>query len=261
IRKENEVFLFEGLMDVIAAFQADIKNLVGTLGTSLTDNQAKLLKRYVDTVILCYDGDEAGINASYKAAHLLRQAGCIVKIANLGEDTDPDSYITEFGAESFKKNIIKASDTYTSFYMRYIKKDYNLSVDADRIQYIHQILKQIAMIDSSVEREHYLNDLSKEYNLSLETLKDEVFAERKKIKPKHNGEQNRYTRSTPTLRQQNRLLPAYQNAERLLIAYMLDDHLVSDRVQKEIGVDFTMDEHKVIATHLYAYYEEVETSD
>lgn len=261
IRKESEVILFEGQMDVISAYQAGVKNVVATLGTSLTDNQAKLLKRYVDTVILCYDGDQAGINASFKAANLLRQVGCKVKIANLGENSDPDSYISEFGVDSFKKNIIQASDTYTSFYMRYVKKDYNLNVEADRIQYIHQILKQLAMIDSSVEREHYLNDLSEEFNLSIETLKDEVHAERKKIKHKHNGEQNRYTRSTSKLRQPNRLLPAYQNAERFLIAYMLEDQLVSDRVQKEIGVDFTMDEHKVIATHLYAYYEEVETSD
>lgn len=261
IRKENEVILFEGQMDVIAAFQADIKNVVATLGTSLTDNQAKLLKRYVDTVVLCYDGDAAGINASYKAANLLRQAGCIVKIANLGENTDPDSYITEFGGDSFKRNIIRASDTYTSFYIRYVKKDYNLSIEADRIQYIQQVLKQVAMIDSSVEREHYLNDLSGEYNLSLETLKDEVLSERKKIKHEHNGEQNRYTRSTPKFRQQNKLLPAYQNAERFLLAYMLAQPVVSDRVQKEIGVDFTVEEHKVIATHLYAFYEEVEIAD
>src|SRR5690625_174498 len=113
IRKENEVILFEGQMDVISAYQAGVKNVVATLGTSLTDNQAKLLKRYVDTVILCYDGDQAGINASFKAANMLRQVGCVVKITNLEKDTDPDSYINEFGAESFKKNIIRASDTYT----------------------------------------------------------------------------------------------------------------------------------------------------
>src|SRR5690625_3499335 len=113
IRKENEVILFEGQMDVISAYQAGVKNVVATLGTSLTDNQAKLLKRYVDTVVLCYDGDQAGVNASFKAANLLRQVGCTVKVANLGESTDPDSYINEFGAESFKKNIIRASDTYT----------------------------------------------------------------------------------------------------------------------------------------------------
>lgn len=261
IRKENEVILFEGQMDVISAYQAGVENVVATLGTSLTDNQAKLLKRYVDTVVLCYDADQAGINASYKAANLLRQVGCKVKVANLSNGMDPDSYIREFGSESFRNNIIKASDTYTSFYMRYLKKDYNLSIEADRIQYIQQIIKQIAMIDSSVEREHYLKELSGEFNLSLETLSDEVETERKKIKPRHNGEENRYTRSKPKSQQHKRLLPAFQNAERLLIAYMLNDPVISDRVQKEVGVDFTMDEHKVIATHLYAFYEGVETSD
>jgi DNA primase len=261
IRKANEVILFEGQMDVISAYQAGVKNVVATLGTSLTDSQAKLLKRYVDTVVVCYDDDQAGINASFSAANLLRKVGCQVKVANLRNGMDPDAYIKEFGVEAFTDRVIKASDTYISFYMRYLKKDYNLSVEADRIQYIQQVLKQLAMIDSSVEREHYLKDLSDEYNLSLATLNDEVHTFRKKIKHQHNGEQNRYTSSTPSLRQPNKLLPAFQNAERFLISYMLQDAFVTERVQSEIGVNFTMDDHKIIATHLYAFYEDVETPD
>src|SRR5690625_3544410 len=127
IRKESEAVLFEGYMDVISAYQAGVKNVIATLGTSLTENQAKLLKRYVDTVILCYDADRAGVEATYKAATLLRQVGCNVKIANLRDDLDPDSFIQTYGAETFKNEVIKASDTFITFYMRYLKKDYNLS--------------------------------------------------------------------------------------------------------------------------------------
>src|SRR5690625_3757602 len=118
IRKENEVILFEGQMDVISAYQADVRNVVATLGTSLTESQAKLLKRYVDTVIICYDADHAGVEASYRAAILLRQVGCQVKIARLEESMDPDNFIKQHGAPLFKKNVIDTSDTFITFYMR-----------------------------------------------------------------------------------------------------------------------------------------------
>src|SRR5699024_5846232 len=86
IRKKNEAVLFEGYMDVISAWQAGVKNGVATMGTSLTEFQARLLRRYVDTIILCYDADRAGQDATYKAAKLLRQAGCRVKVANLKDN-------------------------------------------------------------------------------------------------------------------------------------------------------------------------------
>src|SRR5699024_8623080 len=112
IRRKSEVILFEGQFDVISVYQAGIKNVIATLGTSLTENQAKLLKRYVDTVILCFDTDTAGIEASFKAAELLRQSNCEVKIAHMKEDMDPDSYIRKYGSKNFEREVINASDTY-----------------------------------------------------------------------------------------------------------------------------------------------------
>src|SRR5690625_3583441 len=141
IRKEKSVILFEGQMDVIAAYQAGIRNVVATLGTALTDFQAKLLKRYVDTVIICYDGDHAGIEASYKAANLLQQHGCQVKIAQLTDGLDPDGYIQKYGPQSFRQKVIQTSDTYISFMMQYLKKNYNLSLENDLIQYIQAVLR------------------------------------------------------------------------------------------------------------------------
>lgn len=262
IRQENEVVLLEGYMDVISAHQAGVKNVTATLGTSLSESQAKLLNRYVDTVILCYDSDHAGVEATYKAALLLRKVGCHVKIANLKTNTDPDSYINEYGAEAFKNEVIKASHTFMNFYMEYIKKDYNLNVENDRIQYIEVILKQLSTIDSAVEREIYLAELSREFNLSIDTLSNEIQVMRQKMgNQKDKREQNRYTSTTAGLYQNKKLLPAYHNAERQLIAYMLQDGSITDRVQKEIGLGFNIESHKVIVTHLYAFYEEYDNPD
>lgn len=257
IRKASEAVLFEGYMDVISAYQAGVQNAIATLGTALTVNQAKLLKRYVDTVIICYDGDDAGVEATYKAATILRDTGCHVKIARLKDGMDPDDYISANGDDAFQNDVIKASETYISFYMRYIKRSYNLSLEGDRFQYIDIILKELAMIENSVEREYYLKELSNEYTISIETLKQEMLSHQKEVgKNKDRQAGKRYTNKVNNGYQAKKLLPAFQNAEKLLLAYMLKDNAITDKVQEEIGVAFNMDAHKIIATHLYAFYEE-----
>ncbi|ALX48108.1 DNA primase [Lentibacillus amyloliquefaciens] len=262
IRKQSEAVLFEGYMDVISAYQAGVKNAVATLGTSLTDSQARLLRRYVDTVIICYDADAAGNEAAYKAAELLKKTGCQVKIANLRENMDPDDFITEFGAEQFQQEVIKSSLTFTNFYMRYLKKNYNLTLEGDRIQYIEKVLEYLATVDSSVEREYYLQEINDAYNVSMDSLKQEIAGYRQRMgigKDKIN--KNRYTNRAPNDNYTKKLLPAFQNAERQLIAYMLQDASVIDKVQEEIGASFNVDDHKIIATYLYAYYEDHEEPD
>ncbi|MGM8364607.1 DNA primase [Virgibacillus sp. W0181] len=261
IRKKGEVIIFEGYMDVIAAYQAGTKNVIATLGTSLSGFQAKLLKRYVNTVIICYDADHAGVEASYQAARLLREAGCEVKVANLKDDMDPDSFILKYGADAFEDEVIRASDTFIKFYMQYVKKDFNLSIEGERIQYIENVLKEFAMIESSIEREYYIKELSEEFNLSVETLNNELRKYNKVLRHKDKRDKNRYTNKTKTDVVQPNLLPAFHNAERLLLASMLQDISIVDKVQTQLGASFNIEAHKIIVTHLYAFYEEYENAD
>lgn len=261
IRKSNEAILFEGYMDVIASYQAGVKNVVATLGTSITEYQAKLLKRYVDTVIICYDADQAGIEATYKAAILLQEVGCQVKIANLKDNLDPDSYIQKYGAASFENLVLKASDTFIGFYMRFLKKDYNLSLEGDRIQYIEKVLLKLAMIERSIEREYYLKELSNEFDMSIESLTEEVNKQRKQTSVKQKKRDKTSHTIERTVYKEKKLLPAYHNAERQLLAYMLQNVSIANRVQKEIGAAFNMDEHKIIVTYLYGFYEEGQVAD
>lgn len=257
IRKASEAILFEGNLDVITAYQAGIKNVVATLGTALTEEQAKLLNRYVDTVIICYDGDDAGQEASYRAASLLRNIGCDVKVSHLKDGQDPDSFIRTHGGEAFNNQILRTSDTYIAFIMRYYKKDFNLSLEAEKFKYIEKVLKELCMVESLLEREYYLQELSKEFSIALETLKDELEAMREKYtNQQDNPHQNRYTNNTVIFPKNRKLLPAYQNAERKIIYHMLQSKWATEKIQEELGADFRVDDHKVIVTYLYAFYEE-----
>lgn len=257
IRKTGEVILFEGYLDVIAAYQAGIKNGVATLGTSLTEAQAKLLKRYVDTVIICYDADRAGLEATNKAAKLLQQSGCTVKVAKLKQGMDPDDYIRAYGNESFHKHVIEASVTYMSFHLDYLKKDFNLQVDSDRLEYIERALDEIAKIQKPIERDHYVKDLGESFEISNEVLQQEIAYRRRKIdKHKDKQEVQRHTIDKKNIRTSEKLYPAYQNAERHLLALMLKNSSIAEKVQNELGSTFSLTNHQVLVTYLYAYYEE-----
>jgi DNA primase len=257
IRKTGEAILFEGYMDVMAAYQAGIKHVVATMGTSLTEHQAKLLKRYVNKVIVCYDGDDAGLEASFKAAKLLRDSGCNVKIADMTDNNDPDQFIATHGKDAFEKEVLQVSDTYMTFMMRYLKKDYNLSLEADKINYLQQVLKELAMVESSLEREHYLQELSNEFSIPIDALKDDLTKIRRTVnKEKDKTRDNRYNNHTLVIPRREKILSGAEKAERRIIYHMLHHKWVAERVQLELGASFKVDAHKIIVTHLYGFYEE-----
>lgn len=257
IRKLGEVVLFEGQMDVISAYQAGIKNGIATLGTAITDAQAKLIRRYVEKVIICYDSDNAGVEASYKAANLLYKTGCDVRIANIHDGKDPDEYIRTYGSEAFRNHVLDSSDTYMGFIIKYLRRGYNLQHEGDRIRYIERVLDEVAKIDKPVERDYYIRELSSEHDLSLEVLEKEITDRRKKQgRDKDNNASTSYTNYKVPKNQEAKLLPAYHNAERHLIYYMMQDASIAEKVQDTIGGAFNLNEHQVVVTYLYAYYEE-----
>lgn len=264
IRQTNEVIIFEGYMDVISACQANITNCVATLGTALTEYQANLLSRYVDTVILCYDGDEAGQKATYEAALLLQKFRCNVKIAPIDSHLDPDDYITKFGSKQFQERVLDQSDTFTKFYLNYKKEQYDLTIESERITYLNEVIKHISTVESPIEREYYVQQISDEFHVTVETLNNEINRyrhQRETVHFKDKSHKNRYTNKVIDRLTSDEPLPAYHNAERFLLAYMFINRHVIEKVQFELGVQFNIDDHKIIATHLYALYEESDSID
>lgn len=256
IRKHQQVVLFEGFADVIAADTADVPNSIGTMGTSLTDEHVKIIRRNVESVVICYDSDNAGLDAALRASTMLGEAGCYVRVATMPNGMDPDDYIRKYGAEKFKNDVIGASLTLMAFKMQYLRKGKNLQDEGDRIRYIEDVIKEISSLEKAVERDHYLRQLSSEFSISLDALKTQQLqyykSERKK---RDNFSSNRNnTKAKPTV--SKHLLKAYHNAERYLIAYMLRSRDIAEKIQDQLQAEFNIEEHRAIVTYLYGFYEE-----
>ncbi|MFT4412665.1 DNA primase [Fredinandcohnia humi] len=256
IRKHQQVVLFEGFADVIASDKADVPYSIGTMGTSLTDEHVKIIRRNVESVIICYDSDQAGLNAALRASDMLTEAGCYVKIARMPDGMDPDDYINKFGKDKFKNDVIGASLTIMAFKMQYLRRGKNLQNEGERIRYIEEVVREISSLEKAVERDHYLRQLASEFSISLDALKQQQLqyykAERKK---KDTNSWNRNNAIAKTI-VSTKLLPAFHNAERFLIAHMLRNREIADKVYDHLEANFNIEDHKAIVTYLYAFYEE-----
>ncbi|MBA4535858.1 DNA primase [Bacillus aquiflavi] len=256
IRKTEQVVLFEGFADVISAYSSDVLNGVATMGTSLTEAHVATIRRNSNFVTICYDSDQAGVEAAYRAATMLEEAGCNVKIAMLPEGYDPDDYIKQYGKDKFRNDVIGASLTVMSFKLQYYRRGKNLQNEGDQLLYIEEVLKEISMLDKAVERDHYLRQLATEFSLSLEALKQQqrqIYFARKR-----NGEKQKTLQKDMFLSSHlNQLKPAYHTAERHLIAHMLRSIDLAYKVQQLLqGNTFNIDEHQAIFTYLLGFYEE-----
>lgn len=256
IRKKEQAVIFEGFADCISAVRAGVENSVATMGTALTDQHVKLLKRNTNQIIICYDSDSAGLNAANRAANMLQEQGFIVKVAIMPDKLDPDDYIRKYGEKSFVSQVIGDSLTYMAFKLYFLRLGKNLNNEGDRIQYIEEVLKEISRLSNAVERDYYLRQISSEFSLSLEALEKQqrqvFFNERKKGTLPQAPIQK-----TMTLQYEHKLRPAYLNAERFLIAHMLKSRETTYKIQQLLGNNLLhLDEHQAIITYLYAYYED-----
>lgn len=122
IRKLRQIVLFEGYGDVISAWEAGVQNGVATMGTSLTESHAAMMKTMAEEIVVCYDGDRAGQAAAMKTIPLLEGVGLRVKIAVINEGLDPDEFIRQYGGDRFKRQIIDGAVSTTKFKLIYLKK-------------------------------------------------------------------------------------------------------------------------------------------
>ncbi|MBE7001596.1 MAG: DNA primase [Ruminococcaceae bacterium] len=171
--KENSLILVEGNIDVVALHQYGFDNAVASLGTSLTEEQAALMTRYAEQIILLYDSDQAGQNATARAIPILEKAGLQVKVLHVKGAKDPDEFLKKFGADRFRL-LLEESSNRVEYQLNAIRKKYDLSVDDQKIRYVHEAAELICTLDSSIKREVYGGRVAESAGISMDAMKLEV---------------------------------------------------------------------------------------
>ena len=165
----KEVIMVEGYMDTISLHQGGFKNVVASMGTSLTQEQARLLKRYCNTVLISYDGDGAGQKANMRGLEILKSEGLDVRVVPLPEGLDPDDVIKQRGAEAYRECLDNAMPL-IDYKMSVARRAFDISKPEDKIKYVGEALKIVRSAETSAERELMLKDLRDETGISYESL-------------------------------------------------------------------------------------------
>lgn len=166
---EERMILAEGYMDVIAVNQAGFENVVATLGTALTPEQARIISGYAKQVIIAYDSDGPGQAAAHRAINLFGEVGIETKIIKMEGAKDPDEYIKKFGAARFK-NLLDNSDGAINFELNKCKKDLDLDSETGRVEYLKRCINVLADISSPVGRDVYASKIAAEQKVSKEVI-------------------------------------------------------------------------------------------
>ena len=171
--KLGYLILVEGYMDAIALHQYGFDCAVASLGTALTSDGATLLSKYTDQVVLIYDGDNAGQNATQRAIPILEKAGLKVKVLQMQGAKDPDEFLKKYGADKFKL-LLEGSSNRIEYQLNAIRRKYDISIDDQKVQYVHESAELIASLDSPIKREIYGKRVAEAASLSETAVAMEV---------------------------------------------------------------------------------------
>lgn len=263
IRHESKVYLFEGFMDVLAAWRAGIKNGVASMGTSLTSEQIYLLEQTASKLYICYDGDLPGRKATKRALELIAplskfELGTIL----LPEKLDPDEYVRKYGPENFKDFVTSHERTELEFYLEYFRAGRNLETESDQLAYITDILEKVAQVKDPLARDLTLNRLAKEFELDknnltsqLQALMQQVQSEQLKQDQANSLKRSdKVVYSTQQRQEKKRYTPAEQ-AERLLLYRLLHEHDIFLRIKGLADFSFIHEDYETIFLLADGYFD------
>ncbi len=170
---KEKIIIVEGYMDVISLYQRGIMNVVGALGTALTEQQGWLLRKSTEQIILGFDADGAGQTAVARSMEILQKMGCDMRVLQIEGAKDPDEFIVKFGEGRFKLAVENAISL-VEFKVKNLKKELNLENTGDKIKFLNEISKILSKVQNTMEREVYIEKIAKGYNISKEAIYAEV---------------------------------------------------------------------------------------
>ena len=224
-RVKKSVIIMEGFMDIIRASTVGIKNTVATMGTALTRDHIKEIKRLSNNIILCFDGDEAGVKATITSGELFKSEGIEVKVISLPGEDDPDTYILKNGKDAFL-SLINNAIYYSDFKIKNLSRNRNFASSEEKSNYIHEVLEEASKINDTIRTEIILKDLAKKFEIGYNTL------EKSFMELVNNKEIKKEVITTPKTTQPKKK-DKYQKASLNIIYYMLNKQDIIDKVESE----------------------------
>lgn len=224
IKKEGYALIVEGYLDFIIPYQAGVRNIVATLGTALTVDQVKLLKRFASTVIMVYDPDEAGEAASLRNMDLFLGEGVNVYIAELPKGYDPDGYIRKFGTDDFIK-LTRSSKNLFDYKLAKLSSRFDIRTGHGKAAIAGEMLPTISRIENAVLRSNLVKKLAEKLSVDEESVR----AELKKVKPDYT--MRVYTVTAVEAKKDSK------SAEKMILALMLEGGEFVKEVREKLSAD------------------------
>lgn len=251
--KKKNIILCEGYMDVIAMHQAGFTNAVASLGTAFTSEQAVILRRYTDEVLLTYDSDQAGVKAALRAIPMLRDAGINARIVHMEPYKDPDEFIKGLGSEEFEKRMAEAQNAFL-FEIDVLRKSYDISDPEQKTKFDHEMAAKLLVFEDKVQRDNYIETLSAKYSIKKEDLRGLVIKSANRI-PANKGNANvhseGYNRNIKKVKESG-----IEHSYKLLLSWLADEPNLFDDVSKIINKDdFEEEPYREAAALLYEQFE------
>ena len=232
----KEVIMVEGYMDTISLYQAGFKNVVASMGTSLTQEQARLIKRYADTVLISYDGDGAGQKANMRGLEILKDEGLNVKVVPLPEGLDPDDVIKQRGAEGYRQ-CLDAAMPFIDYKLSVLEKGFDMSRTDEKRKFVTEAIKIVRTAESAAEQEELLKKLRDKTGITYESLSRDLNSTPAKEAAAPKSAEVRKDNSSVSVK-----------ASRFVIAaYLFGAKYAEEDIS---GIPFCNDLHTIIANYL-----------
>ena len=251
--KLDTIVMVEGYMDAVSLHQRGITNVVASLGTALTENQGRLLRKYADKVVISYDSDGAGQAATLRGLEILKNIGCDVRILQMEGAKDPDEYVIKYGNGRFNL-LVQNAISLVEFKAKVLKKNLDLQNANDKIKFLKEIAKLLGSIDSKIEQEIYLDKISKEYEIS----KEAIYAEMNKQQGNKLGTKILEKSKSVILKKEPQKIPeVLQKRENAIIALLINGNkeTYSQIKNRILPADLKLEVNKRIVEKVYNEYE------
>lgn len=255
--KEDGIIIVEGYMDAVSLHQRGIDNVVASLGTALTEAQGRLLMKYVSKIIVGYDSDAAGQDATMRGLEILKNIGYDIRVLQMEGAKDPDEFVIKYGSGRFKLVVEKAISL-VEFKVKSLKNKYDLENANDKIKFLNEVSKIISEIDNDIEKEVYIDRITAQYGIS----KEAIYAQLNKIMYSANKGSKILERNTVKgiaikREKTENIDDKVEKREKLIIYLLITLKLnVYNKIKSIISVeDFKIGKNKKIVEVLYSHFE------